>query len=288
MGAFVRRTSAALFGGLVFTVAGCAASPASSENPFVALCEDSIVVTCGADAWPAGITVAADAATGDVTALAARVRGALSDAQRENSEDEVVPPEVTLRADDPDAVALDPEVSPAPKWQFTVRPGESDDALAGILEAAAVPGARGISVDSGWPSAVAATLSDVEPLIRDLSSTSLFADGGTFTVPSLDEPFRLVYVPSSITMDGVHEIVAVAREYPDAEVLLKAPTSGPQQPTFYVAGLTSEEATQLEGRLSAPSLSGVGVNGIPIEFVLTSRTEQGTNSLTGTFGGVAG
>ncbi|WZH38048.1 MAG: hypothetical protein PIR02_05115 [Microbacterium enclense] len=288
MGAYFRRTFAALCAGLVVAVAGCAPSPASPENPFVSLCEDPIVVDCGHDAWPAGITVAADAATGDVLAFTARVRGALTDAQRENSQDAIVPPEVTLRADDPDAVALDPEVAPAPKWQFTVRPGESDDALAGVLEAAAVPGASGISAGLGWPSAVAATLSDVEPLIRDLSSTSLFADGGTFTVPSLDEHFRLVYVPAYTTMDGVRAVVSVARDYPDAEVLLEAPTAGPNQPTFYVARLSADEATQLAARLSEPAMASASVEGVPLEFVLTSRSEQGTTSITGTFGGAEG
>jgi len=151
-----------------------------------------------------------------------------------------------------------------------------------------VPGASGIFAGLGWPSAEAATLDDVEPLITALASTPLFADGGTFTVPSLREHFRLVYVPAFTTMDGVREVVSVARDYPDAEVLLEAPTAGPNQPTFYVAHLTPEEATQLVARLSAPEMASASVPGAPLEFVLTSLTEQGTDSLTGTFGGVAG
>ncbi|WP_446893585.1 hypothetical protein, partial [Acinetobacter sp. NS4_7] len=83
--------------------------------------------------------------------------------------------ELTLHADAPDAPRIDPEVSPEPKWQYTLLPGGRTDGLADILAAAAVPGALGISADEGWPSAVAATLDDVEPLIVALSQTRLFS-----------------------------------------------------------------------------------------------------------------
>lgn len=272
---FVRRASVLLCAGLALTTAGCTGS---SENPYVALCKDPVVVTCEPAEGPLSITVDAGASSDAVQGFAGRVQDAVNETQRE----------LTLRADDPSAVQLDPEVSATPKWQFTLQPGGTDDALAGVLEAATIPGASGIFAGLGWPSAEAATLDDVEPLITALSSTSLFADGGTFTVPSLREHFRLVYVPAFTTMDGVREVVSVARDYPDAEVLLEAPTAGPNQPTFYVAHLTPDEATQLAARLSAPDMASASVPGAPLEFVLTSLSEQGTDSLTGTFGGVTG
>lgn len=270
-----RPASVILCAGLALALAGCAGS---SEDPYAGLCTDPVVVTCDSPEGPSPITVDAGASNEAVEGFARRVQDAVTQTQRE----------ITLRADDPSAVQLDPEVSPTPKWQFTLQPGGTADALAGVLEAAAVPGASGIFAGLGWPSAEAATLRDVEPLIAALSSTSLFADGGTFTVPSLDEHFRLVYVPAYTTMDGVREIVSVARDYPDAEVLLEAPTAGPNQPTFYVARLTSDEATELAARLSAPEMASVSVPGAPLEYVLTWLTEQGRESLTGTFGGVTG
>ncbi len=263
---------------LALAAAGCTPEPSTEENPFIAICADPVVDVCTPEGGPVGITVDAAASKDDVLALAGRVLDAVTRTHRE----------VTLHVDDPSAPRLDAEVSPTPKWQFTVQPDGAVDALAGVLDAAAVPGASGISAGLGWPSAVAATLDDVEPLIVSLSATSLFADGGTFTVPSLSERFRLVYVPAFTTMEGVREVVSIARDYPDAEVLLEAPTSGPNQPTFYVAHLTPDEATQLAERLSAPDMASVSVPGAPLEFVLTSLSEQGTDSLTGTFGGVTG
>lgn len=277
-----RRVSAVPALGLALVLAGCgvvAGPPSSpSPNPFVALCAEPVVKTCGTDPLPTGITIADDARDADVLAFAARVQEAIADEANE----------ITLHADAPDAVRVDPEVSPAPKWQFTLRPGGRPDRLADILEAAAVPGARGIAVDTDWPVAVAATLDDVEPLIVALSQTRLFSEGGTFTVPSIDEHFRLVYVPEHTTLDGVRAIVSVARDYPDAEILLEAPTTGPQHPTFYVSRLTAEEVTALDERLRAPEMASASADGIPLEYVLGSIGEQGTTYVTGTFGGVTG
>lgn len=277
-----RRVSAVPALSLALVLAGCgvvAGPPSSpSPNPFVALCAEPVVKTCGTDPLPTGITIADDARDADVLAFAARVQEAIADEANE----------ITLHADAPDAVRVDPEVSPAPKWQFTLRPGGRPDRLADILEAAAVPGARGIAVDTDWPVAVAATLDDVEPLIVALTQTRLFSEGGTFTVPSIDEHFRLVYVPEHTTLDGVRAIVSVARDYPDAEILLEAPTTGPQHPTFYVSRLTAEEVTALDERLRAPEMASASADGIPLEYVLGSIGEQGTTYVTGTFGGVTG
>lgn len=277
-----RRVSAVSALSLALALAGCgvvAGPPSSpSPNPFVALCAEPVVKTCGTDPLPTGITIADDARDADVLAFAARVQEAIADEANE----------ITLHADAPDAVRVDPEVSPAPKWQFTLRPGGRPDRLADILEAAAVPGARGIAVDTDWPVAVAATLDDVEPLIVALSQTRLFSEGGTFTVPSIDEHFRLVYVPEHTTLDGVRAIVSVARDYPDAEILLEAPTTGPQHPTFYVSRLTAEEVTAVDERLRAPEMASASADGIPLEYVLGSIGEQGTTYVTGTFGGVTG
>jgi len=268
--------------GSALVLAGCGvvAAPSSSPspNPFVALCAEPVVKTCGTDPVPAGITIADGATDADVLAFADDVQAAIIDETNE----------LTLHADAPEAPRIDPEVSPAPKWQFTLRPGGRTEGLADVLAAAAVPGAMGISNETGWPSAVAATLDDVEPLIVALSQTRLFSDGGTFTVPSVDEHFRLVYVPERTSMDGVREMVAIARDYPDAEILLEAPTTGPQHPTFYVSRLTADQVATLDARLRSPQLASASADGIPLEYVLGSTGEQGTTYVTGTFGGVTG
>lgn len=277
-----RRVCAVPSIGVALALAGCAvvAAPSSSPspNPFVALCAEPVVKTCGTDPVPAGITITDAAAAADVLAFADEVQEAIADGTNE----------LTLHADAPDAPRIDPEVSPEPKWQYTLRPGGRTDGLADILAAAAVPGALGISADEGWPSAVAATLDDVEPLIVALSQTRLFSDGGTFTVPSTDEHFRVVYVPSRTSMDGVRAMIAIARDYPDAEILLEAPTIGPQHPTFYVSRLTAEQVSAVDARLRDPQLATASADGIPLEYVLGSTGEQGTTYVTGTFGGVTG
>ncbi|MFJ4159454.1 hypothetical protein [Microbacterium testaceum] len=271
-----RRAAVLVCLGLTLATAGCTAEE-STENPYIALCADPIVVTCDPDG-PVGITVRTEASQDDVERFAGRLQDAVTQTQRE----------VTLHADDPAAVQVDPDVSPVPKWHFTVRPGASVDALGDVLDAASVPGAAGVTASTGWPSAVAATLDDLEPLIASLSSTALFAEGGSFTVSSSSERFRLVYVPAYTTMDGVREVVSVAREYPSAEVLLEAPSAGPNQPTFYVAHLTADQATQLAADLSAPAMASASIPGAPLPYVLSWLSEQGTESLTGTFGGVPG
>lgn len=271
-----RRAAVLVCLGLTLATAGCTAKE-STENPYIALCADPIVVTCDPDG-PVGITVRTEASKDDVERFAGRLQDAVTQTQRE----------VTLHADDPAAVQVDPDVSPVPKWLFTVRPGASVDALGDVLDAASVPGVAGVTASTGWPSAVAATLDDLEPLIASLSSTALFAEGGSFTVSSSSERFRLVYVPAYTTMDGVREVVSVARDHPDAEVLLEAPSAGPNQPTFYVAHLTADQATQLAAELSAPAMASASTPGAPLPYVLSWLSEQGTESLTGTFGGVPG
>ncbi|WP_150954069.1 hypothetical protein [Microbacterium testaceum] len=186
-----RRAAVLVCLGLTLATAGCTAEE-STENPYIALCADPIVVTCDPDG-PVGITIRTEASKDDVERFAGRLQDAVTQTQRE----------VTLHADDPAAVQVDPDVSPVPKWLFTVRPGASVDALGDVLDAASVPGVAGVTASTGWPSAVAATLDDLEPLIASLSSTALFAEGGSFTVSSSSERFRLVYVPAYTTMDGV-------------------------------------------------------------------------------------
>ncbi len=68
-------------------------------------------------------------------------------------------------------------------------------------------------------------------------------------------------------------------------MLLEAPSAGPNQPTFYVAHLTADQATQLAAELSAPAMASASTPGAPLPYVLSWLSEQGTESLTGTFGG---
>lgn len=189
-----------------------------------------------------------------------------------------------------DIAALDAEVANPAKWQVTVYPGESaqvEAVLRDVLTVAAVPGTLGVSVVDTWPFVTIASLDLFDAVFDAVSATPLFDRGGTYTLLSLDEHLRIVHVPDRTSDDAIHEIVDIARSYPAAEVLLEAPTSGPQSPTFYVSRLTPEQVIQLDSRLRDPRLAAAGKDGYALPFVLGSTGTDGTTYTSGTFGGVA-
>ncbi|WP_194421738.1 hypothetical protein [Microbacterium abyssi] len=263
-------------------LAGCAtpagepgATPASMDE----LCAEPLVLTCETGGGTTIIVVPGDAADERVTEFAHRLYD--SDAAASGGD-------IILRGEHSDPRVLDPEVSPPPKWELTVHPGEPEQfeaALSGTLAAAAVPGAVGVFAQ-GWPHVTVETLDEFDEVFTRLSSMPLFRGGGTYTLQSLDEHLRLVHVPSRTADSAVLEIIGIARDYPAAEVLLEAPESGPQYPALYVSGLTPAQAAELDARLSDPRLATADVDGYALEYVLGSLGEDGTTYLGGTFGGV--
>ncbi|WP_334152367.1 hypothetical protein [Microbacterium sp.] len=265
---------------------GCATSagsssptPSATPDPMTEICADPFVVTCERGGGFTVVVIADDAEDESVLEFAPALFTAAS----------ASPDTVTLRRPADDATTLDPEVSAPPRWEVSVE-AETDAAfeaaLSETLVVAAVPGTTGIVTIDGWPSVTVETLDEFDDVFSRVSSTELFRDGGTYTLQSLDEQLRIVHVPTRTTDEAIHEIIDIARSYPDAEVLLEATTSGPQYPKLYVSRLGSDQVEAVEARLRAPRLASADVDGFPLEFVLSSLDEQGTTSVSGTFGDV--
>nr|WP_314841813.1 hypothetical protein [uncultured Microbacterium sp.] len=263
-------------------LAGCA-SPASlgaSGASLGEICADPLVTSCDVAGESALVVIAAGTSDDEVIALAGRTFYAASSSTSS----------VRLQSEAEDPLVLDPEVSPPFAWQIDVTPADRnafDERLREILDCADVPGTTGISVIDGWPSA---TVDDVELFVAvfdRLSSTPLFERGGTYTLQSLDEHLRVVHVADRTSDAAIHEIIGIARDYPDAEVLLEAPTAGPQHPTLYISRLTPPQVLEVDARLRDPALADADIDGLPLEFVLGSLGEQGVTYVSGTFGDVA-
>ncbi|WP_243076637.1 hypothetical protein [Microbacterium sp. SS28] len=263
-------------------LSACAADAGDATGVSVdELCADALVVECRLGDGSTVVVIDGDAPSERITAFARELHSATA----------TQPGTVVLRGSARDAVALDPEVAAPSAWEATVQPSESaqfDAALSGILAAAAVPGAAGIVVADGWPYVTVETLDQFETVFAEISATPLFENGGTYTLQSLDEHLRIVHVPARTTDDGILEIIDIARDHPAAEVLLEAPTSGPQYPRLFVSRLSPEEAQALDLRLRAPRLATADVDGFPLEYVLGSLGETGTTYIGGTFGAVPG
>ncbi|GAA2008909.1 hypothetical protein [Microbacterium ulmi] len=279
-----RRVAAAVCAvGVALLLTACspsAGAESASTEPIDVLCADPLVIGCDLGGGSTIVVIDGDASDERVTEFAGRLAASPASTGAET---------VVLRAESGDPRILDPEVSPPPRWEVTLRPGgreQFEAALSDTLAAAAVPGATGIVVADGWPSVTVETLDQFEDVFTQLSSTRLFRAGGTYTLQSLDEHLRIVHVPARTTDEAILEIIAIARDHPDAEVLLEAPISGPQYPTLYVSRLTPAEVQELDARLSDPRLATADVDGYPLEFVLGSTGEDGTTYVAGTFGAV--
>lgn len=258
-------------------LAGCTAP--GTEESIEDICTDPMVLTCDTGITQPIVIIADDASDEDVTEFADRLAVAAS-AQSET---------VLLRAESDDSRVLDPEVAPLPRWEVTLEPGGSDQFtsdLAGTLAAAAVPGATRIVVAGGWHYVTVENLEQFEDVFTQVSSTPLFTHGGTYTLQALGENLRIVHVPSRTTDEAIIEIIHIAREFPGAEILLEAPTSGEQYPTLYVSRLTPAQVQEVDARLRDPRLADADVDGYALEYVLGSLGEEGTTYVGGTFGGV--
>lgn len=269
------------------TLAGCQptpsdASPAPSESSDLdALCSEQLVVSCESGTQSVLMTVSRSATAEETIDLARRLHTLAAAGSLQAG--------ATLQGESIDAPVLDAEwVAPAP-WTFTAYPGDPeriDAGLTDILTVAAVPGTLGISVFDAWPSVTIADLAQFDDIFLAVKATPLFKAGGTYTLLSLNEHLRIVHVPKRTTDDAIYEIIDIARTYPDAEVLLEAPTAGPQFPTLYVSRLTAEQVSELDARLRDPRLATADVDGYALEFVLGSTGVDGTSYTGGTFGNV--
>lgn len=271
----------------VLALTGCGSTPpiagasGATTSGLEALCSDRTVAKC--EDIPNGVvvTIAESATEAETLELARR----LHDEAAAGSLDAGA----ALQRFEVDVPALDAEVANPPKWRVTVYPGdfaEVDTVLRDTLTVAAVPGTLGIAVTDGWPTVTVASLDQFDTVFDAVSTTPLFQGGGTYALLSLDEHLRIVHVPDRTSNEAIHEIVDIARTYPAAEVLLEAPTSGPQFPTFYVARLSPDQVVQLDARLRDPRLATADLNGYPVNFVLGSTGTDGTTYTNGTFGGV--
>lgn len=261
----------------VLLCAGCTAS--GTTESIEDLCADPLVVLCDSEGPQTLVVITDDAVDQDVTEFADRLAIAAS----------AQPETVTLRAESDDADVLDPEVAPLPKWEVSLEPGGSEQfvsALAGTLAAAAVPGATRVVAAAGWHYVTVESLEQFEDVFTQVSSTALFERGGTYTLQAQEEHLRIVHIPSRTTDEAIVEVIRIARDYPSAEVLLEAQTSGDQYPVLYVSRLTPEEAQEVDGRLRDPRLADADVDGYALEYILGSLGADGMTYAGGTFGGV--
>lgn len=256
-------------------LSACALVPGGS---FDTLCADPLVISCDRSAQSTLVVIDADASEEDVIAFAESLDGATAPFAGTMS----------LEARSSHALVLDPEVAPPFSWRIDLNAEQSSDLAASLrdtLQAASVPGAVGISRESGWGLVTVQRIEQFEDVFDTLSQGA-FADGATYTLQSSNERLRIVHVPERTSSDAIHEIISIARDYPDAEVLLESMTSGPQSPTFSVSRLTPPQQQELAARLRDSRLAGADVDGYPLEFVLGSTGEQGVTYVSGTFGDV--
>jgi hypothetical protein len=259
-------------------IGGCSAQPGASRSPspapdvLQAVCALPIVSVCDVGVDRADVRLDADADRAAVLDVATQLREAAT-----------APLTVSLRQ----ASSLPPpdgDMSPLDAWSFDLTPDGDLGSLAALLDAAAVPGVAELSVIQGWPSVTIVGIDAFSAAFDELSREPLFADGGSYRMSSTDEHLRIEHVAERTTPEGVHEVIALARDYPHAEVLLEgSPTS---TPTLYVARLTPEEVAAIDARLRDPGLADVDVQGYAVPFVLGSTGADGVVYTSGTFGGI--
>lgn len=170
-----------------------------------------------------------------------------------------------------------PAPEPDPAW---------DDSVSVLLSAEGINATAVVSVATGWPYV---RFPDGEAFASGFTHTTQlepFRAGATYSIAEGDH-LRIVYIPARTSTHALDEIIAIATDYPEAEVLLEAPVVGPQWPTLYIARLTSEEALEIAARLREPTLADADREGYPVDFVLTTIGSDGPVYTTGTLGDVS-
>lgn len=279
---FVIVSSGAALIVLLSACDGPSPTPSPSAMPAIdALCADPLVIECGFGDPVSSVTVDGDVMIDELSGLLSKVEDVASEPAYAGT--------LTLRGRATDPQAIDPDVTVPSQWQLGVPVGGLDEfeaTLSEILTAAAVPGAMGVTETDGWPSVLIETIDQFPGAFDALSATPLFEDGGTYLLQAPAEHLRIVHVPSRTSDEAIAEVIAIARDYPEAEVLLEATTYEPQVPTFYVSSLTPEQVAEIDARLRDPRLADADVDGWPLDYVLGSLGNDGVTYVNGTFGGV--
>ena len=267
---------------VVALIGGCAAVPADPVDVAAELAEDLSAIPGATPVEPdlmsMTVDMSADATDEQVRDAAQQVVRLAADADYGGT--------VDLARPGPDAGAADSIRERT--WTVRLHPTESaedPDALPDILAIERLGGVRGITVIDGWPYVTIDSIEQFSDRFHGIRDLSLFRDGGTYTLFS-DEHLRIVHVPSRTSTEAIEVIIGIARDHPDAEVLLEAMTNGPQWPKLWVARLTPDEVADIDRLLRDPGLADADVEGYPLDYQLTTVGDAGPVYTEGTFGDV--
>jgi len=160
-----------------------------------------------------------------------------------------------------------------------------DDSPTLVLAAEHIDAIATVAVATGW---VYVEFPDLDAFAADVTTVMQlepFREGATYSIAGSDH-LTIVHVPDRSSEHLIDEIIAIAIENPDAEVLLQATTAGPQWPVLYIARLTPEQAAQIAAQLRDPALADADREGYPVDFVLTTIGPDGPEYTIGTLGDV--
>ncbi|HEU4466639.1 MAG TPA: hypothetical protein VFR98_08920 [Agromyces sp.] len=225
------------------------------------------------------VTIESDADRDDVLATAERVPEIATGLDWEDP--------ITLTADAPESTAgsASADAFVEPWWTFEIT-AETDAAtsratVGGLLDAAEVEGVVGLAFVDGWPYAALLEPDRVADRFEALMETPLFAQGGSFALRSDQPLLRFSHIEGITSPNLIDELIAIAGEYPHAEVLLE----GPQWPKLYIARVTTAEAEAIAARLADPALlEGVDEGPGALAWQITSPDTAGPGYWEGTVG----
>ena len=194
---------------------------------------------------------------------------------------------ITLTADAPESAtgSASADAFVEPWWTFEVT-AETDAAtsratVAGLLDAAEVEGVVGLAFVDGWPYAALLEPDRVADRFEALMETPLFVQGGSFALRSEQPLLRFAHIEGITSPNLIDELIAIAGEYPHAEVLLE----GPQFPKLYIARVTTAEAEAIAARLADPALlEGVDEGTGALAWQITSPDAAGPGYWEGQVG----
>jgi hypothetical protein len=224
------------------------------------------------------VVLATEATTEQVLATAEEAHALASDI--------AYPGDVTLTRVGPGFDAERDLTQPEP-WSVPLFPGDIESVLAvlGDVLTAERTGVVSLDLSTPWPTALIHSIDEFGSVFDQISATELFAGGGTYSLLG-GERLQIVHVPARTSAEAVHAVIAIAADYPTAEVLLQATTAGPQWPELYIARLSADEASAIDARLRAPALADADPEGHPQSFQLTVVGPEGPVYTFGNFGDV--
>ena len=225
------------------------------------------------------VTIESDADRDDVLATAERVPEIATGLDWEDP--------ITLTADAPESTAgsASADAFVEPWWTFEIT-AETDAAtsratVGGLLDAAEVEGVVGLAFVDGWPYAALLEPDRVADRFESLMETPLFVQGGSFALRSDQPLLRFSHIEGITSPNLIDELIAIAGEYPHAEVLLE----GPQWPKLYIARVATAEAEAIAARLADPALlDGVDEGTGALTWQITSPDTDGPGYWEGEVG----